>query len=157
MTNWLDRARREISYVPRMGTAVTAEIPNLAVLAVATPDTSSFSHGDDAATRAFDLLKAIHTQHLAQSSAIAWSTIAMLIDPEALAECITDEQRRAYVRLLDDRAHVEAGVVPSHWTHRAHCAGCGDVWLWAPLRVLGCLWCRNRKNGWPIPRPTIAR
>ena len=98
----------------------------------------------------------LHLRYLAESSGIDWRTIEALVDPEAMAECNTDEQRRAYVRLLDDRAHVEAGIPPSHWTHRAHCAGCGDVWLWAPLNVLGCLWCRNRKNGWPIPRRPSA-
>jgi len=49
--------------------------------------------------------------------------------------------------------HLSHGVRPPEWNARAHCGGCGDVWLWAAVSVPTCPWCEARKDGVKIPRP----
>ena len=53
-----------------------------------------------------------------------------------------------------ERSRTE-GIAPPDYTQPAHCGGCGPVLLWfgAPTRVMACVWCDNRINGRPIPRP----
>lgn len=62
----------------------------------------------------------------------------------------------AFARSLVQRREMEKGLVPAHYTERASCAQCGEVWLWFSGEVLGCPWCWNRIRGRPIPRPSIS-
>ncbi|MBU6509348.1 MAG: hypothetical protein KGQ73_04095 [Gammaproteobacteria bacterium] len=48
------------------------------------------------------------------------------------------------------------GIAPPGWTHAAHCDRCGPVYLWRTVRVAGCPWCRNRRDGQKIPRPPVT-
>lgn len=61
---------------------------------------------------------------------------------EALADAINIRHMR------------EKGEIPPDYIHKAECAGCGPVWLFASGRFQGCPWCFNRSRGLPIPRPT---
>jgi hypothetical protein len=45
------------------------------------------------------------------------------------------------------------GIAPPGWDKPAHCARCGPVYLWAPIKVAGCPWCWNRLHGLRISRP----
>lgn len=74
-----------------------------------------------------------------------------------------DDNLRLYLRLLQDSADMDAGLVPQGWTAEACCEHCGPVWLspglagGLPLRdgwrlAWGCPWCRI--TGF-VPRPSI--
>ena len=45
------------------------------------------------------------------------------------------------------------GEVPSNYTAVTKCLRCGPVPIWegAPAEMLGCPWCFNRREGWPMP------
>lgn len=48
-----------------------------------------------------------------------------------------------------------AGIAPDHYRLAITCKACGPVMAWAgaPAIVQGCVWCANRADGLPIPRP----
>jgi len=60
---------------------------------------------------------------------------------------------RAFMHAVKTRQTIEAGKVPEHFTEIAHCKHCGPIWLWIEAEVEGCPWCRNRRDGLPIPQP----
>ena len=70
-------------------------------------------------------------------------------------EALDGQALAAYARALHATAERRAGRVPPGWDKTAQCAGCGPVWLWVASRVAGCPWCANRRDGRPIPRPTV--
>lgn len=77
-----------------------------------------------------------------------------------LAACdgYTDPELHAYLRALEQSAHMDAGLVPADYTVAAECAGCGPVWLWpgVPDTFIACPWCARHKAGLPVPRPCIT-
>lgn len=76
-------------------------------------------------------------------------------DDVAACSGLDDEELRRYLRRLERVAGMNAGIVPAGWDAVAHCAGCGPVHLWEPLRVIACPWCFRRKAGNRIPRPLV--
>ncbi len=80
--------------------------------------------------------------------------------PEGLADLAAGRIDAETLRAFADAVHAsdarEAGHVPVGWTRRAHCRGCGPVYLWAPVSVDGCPWCLNRAKGLLVPRPPHA-
>jgi hypothetical protein len=50
---------------------------------------------------------------------------------------------------------LEQGVCPAHFTATTLCRECGPVYTWpgTPEMVEGCVWCRHRLVGRPVPRP----
>lgn len=63
---------------------------------------------------------------------------------------------RGFVLALSATRYRELGIAPIGWNKHAHCDLCGDVYLWAPIRVAGCSWCWNRRHNVKIPRPPLA-
>lgn len=63
------------------------------------------------------------------------------------------EQLKAAADLLRIEQIRKRGEVPSHYTSKTVCAGCGPVPIFEgpPARVLGCPWCFNRYEGLPMP------
>ena len=61
---------------------------------------------------------------------------------------------RAYALAVTDTRTRERGEIPSHYTSRTICKGCGSVPIFAgcPEHVDGCPWCWNRLKGLPAPR-----
>lgn len=59
--------------------------------------------------------------------------------------------------LITDTNLRQHGMIPASYTVKAHCDGCGDVYLPSSLAsdhiLAGCPWCFNRVNGIHIPRP----
>ena len=63
---------------------------------------------------------------------------------------------RGFVLALSATRWRQDGIAPPGWDKAAHCDGCGDVYLWASIRVAGCPWCWNRRHGVKIPRPPVG-
>lgn len=84
------------------------------------------------------------------------------LDHADVAACdgLTDDALRAYLRALDARSQMDAGMVPRGWGEPVArtCEGCGPVLLWptCPPRVKACPWCFRRKAGKAIPRPLVT-
>lgn len=78
-------------------------------------------------------------------------------DLRAIPADYTERNLRAYLRALDARLSMDAGMVPAEWgTPVARvCEGCGPVLLWSdcPPVVKACPWCFRRKAGKPVARP----
>lgn len=59
--------------------------------------------------------------------------------------------------MLEERQLMDNGQIPEKFTAITHCVCCGDVFVPPELvnggNVLGCMWCSNRLNGLPIPKP----
>ena len=62
----------------------------------------------------------------------------------------SDPAIRGSLEVLETRSQ---GEVPSHYTAMTKCRRCGPVPIWegVPAEVLGCPWCLNRREGWPMP------
>lgn len=82
------------------------------------------------------------------------------LDDADVAACIglPDTTLRAYLRVRDRGAVMDAAIVPPDYTQAALCRGRGPVWLWpgGPDRVFACPWCFRRKAGKAIPRPPVT-
>lgn len=68
---------------------------------------------------------------------------------------LSDATLRAYLRVRERGAVMDASTVPEGYTKPCHCAGCGLVLLWpgCPPLVKACPWCFRRRAGKPVPRP----
>tara|TARA_B100000959_G_scaffold272112_1_gene321071 strand:+ start:870 stop:1226 length:357 start_codon:yes stop_codon:yes gene_type:complete len=65
------------------------------------------------------------------------------------------KEQEWYARHQSTMLTKQRGQVPPSHTFIGECKYCGPVWLFSQTNgVLDiCPWCRNRKEGWPIPRP----
>lgn len=83
------------------------------------------------------------------------------LDDADVAACngLSDGTLRAYLRAVERRQRMDAGMVPLDWGEPVTrtCEGCGPVLLWAtcPAVVKACPWCFRRKAGKAIPRPAV--
>ena len=112
---------------------------------------SQYSQGVEAEIRARLL-------HLAEVEGVDPAHVHRLhADDVAACAGESDETLRAYLRVLEREAGMDAGRVPLDWTATVHCEGCGPVWLWegCAARVRACPWCFRRKAGKRIPRPLV--
>lgn len=61
------------------------------------------------------------------------------------------------IYILEEHRLMENGQIPEKFTAITHCVCCGDVFVPPELvnggNVLSCMWCSNRLNGLPIPKP----
>ena len=62
----------------------------------------------------------------------------------------SDAAVRDSLEILETRSR---GEVPSHYTSMTNCRQCGVVPIWegCAAEVIGCPWCHNRREGWPMP------
>lgn len=69
---------------------------------------------------------------------------------------IPDATLEAFAKALFEERERDQGRRPSDYTERAVCRQCGPVWHWRKGAFGSCIWCRNRINDNPIPRPPVA-
>ena len=99
-----------------------------------------------------------HLLHLAEVEGVDRAHVHRLhADDVAACAGESDETLRAYLRVLEREAGMDAGRVPLDWTATVHCEGCGPVWLWEgrAASVRACPWCFRRKAGKRVPRPLV--
>lgn len=104
----------------------------------------------------FTLLKLVDAscQGLPDVSA---SALLGVLTPQDITGISNTDNFALYLRemacTLSLAEHIARGACPMEWNSRAHCDGCGDVFLWAAVSVPSCPWCVAREHGVKIPRP----
>lgn len=67
------------------------------------------------------------------------------------------EVLEAFIKGMEKEHMIKQGVVPPHYTEQTSCIHCGLVWIFkcGMRKVFGCPWCDNKRQGLPIPRPSV--
>ena len=98
-----------------------------------------------------------HVETAIEPSGLTFSEVYRLMDNDDRAEyCageLSIEELQEFSMSITNRRLRKQGIIPSHYTAKTDCPGCGTVPIFenAPPSVLSCLWCFNRVSGRPMP------
>lgn len=118
---------------------------------------------DQNGSTAKDATQVARVRRLAALVGVRWPWIVAQVTIDAAdadgLHHYTDSELTAYALAIYQRMQREKGIVPDGWNVRAHCEGCGIVWLWEGCdlaRIIACPWCTIRVAGGRFPRPSVT-